>query len=100
MAMASSGLGDADPTLYHQPEILIRHGEARSAVAIQRPVRAPLDGHAPSGLAMTERSRRADLQGRRDYASRESRPPPLRLRRLALALQLVGGAGDLGLQVG
>jgi len=32
----------------------LRHGEARSAVAIQRPVRAALDGHAPSGLAMTD----------------------------------------------
>ncbi|MGK9167385.1 hypothetical protein KXR53_13860 [Inquilinus limosus] len=30
-----------------------RHGEARSAVAIQGPVRAALDGRAPSGLAMT-----------------------------------------------
>jgi hypothetical protein len=30
-----------------------RHGEARSAVAIQESVRAALDGHAPSGLAMT-----------------------------------------------
>jgi hypothetical protein len=28
-----------------------RHGEARSAVAIQR--HRPLDGHAPLGLAMT-----------------------------------------------
>jgi hypothetical protein len=30
-----------------------RHGEARSAVAVQRLVRATLDGHAPSGFAMT-----------------------------------------------
>jgi hypothetical protein len=32
-----------------------RHGEARSAVAIQGAV--PLDDHAPSGLAMTIRGR-------------------------------------------
>ncbi|OWJ58299.1 YnbE family lipoprotein [Inquilinus limosus] len=30
-----------------------RHGEARSAVAIQGALRAALDGHAPAGLAMT-----------------------------------------------
>ncbi|WP_230983171.1 hypothetical protein [Inquilinus limosus] len=35
----------------HQPQS--RHGEERSDVAIQGPVRAALDGHAPAGLAMT-----------------------------------------------
>ncbi|WP_179221786.1 hypothetical protein [Inquilinus limosus] len=33
---------------------LLRHGEERSDVAIQGPPRAALDGHAPSGLAMTD----------------------------------------------
>jgi len=31
-----------------------RHGEERSDVAIQGRSHRPLDGHAPSGLAMTD----------------------------------------------